>query len=295
MKVRQSEIWGLKLVGYLFLAGLGSGAFGVAAALDLQTNGQIRGMTYIGAWIGLLCVGLGALLLLWDLGVPQRAFRLVGNTSSLISAGTVILSVLLVLAAITIAVSLFSLGVDPTAYRFLMALAALFALATSIYVGFLLAVVKCRPFWNTPLLPLLFVTSSLSTGISALTLVGSTAGGLHVPVAVAGFMASGELLLLAIEFLMVAFYVVTMENSLPQARAGVHRLVAGDLAAAFWIGVVALGLLLPLALLAAGTSVPPVSLSLLVLIGGFSLRYCVLFAGARALLPGEAPQAAFVR
>ena len=94
---------------------------------------------------------------------------------------------------------------------------------------------------------------------------------------------------------MVAFYVVIMENSLPQARAGAHRLVAGDLAALFWIGVVMLGLLLPLALMAARVSLPPAFLSALVLIGGFSLRYCVLSAGARALLPGETRQAAFVR
>ncbi len=295
MKARQGEIWGMKLVGYLFLAGLGSGAFGVAAGIDLQTNGQLRGITYIGAWIGLLCVGLGALLLLWDLGIPRFAFRLVGNRSSLISAGTVILSVLLALAAITIAVSLFSMSIDPAAYRVLMILAAIFALATSIYVGFLLAVVKCRPFWNTPLLPLLFVTSSLSTGISALTLVGSAAGGLRLPATVADLLASGEFWLLAIEFLMVAFYAVIMENSLPQARVGVRRLVAGDLAAVFWIGVVLLGLLLPLILMAAGSSMPSASLSVLVLIGGFSLRYCVLSAGARALLPGEAREAAFVR
>ena len=176
-----------------------------------------------------------------------------------------------------------------------MILSAVFALATSIYVGFLLAVVKCRPFWNTPLLPVLFVTSSLSTGISALTLAGSAAGGLHVPAAVSGILHSGELWLLAIEVLMVAFYVVIMENSLPQARVGARRLVAGDVAALFWIGVVMLGLLLPLALMAARVSLPPAFLSALVLIGGFSLRYCVLSAGSRALLPGETRQAAFVR
>lgn len=294
MKSGQGEIWGLKVVGYLFLAGLGSGAFAAAAGLDWQTNGQTRDLTNIGAWVGLLGVGLGALLLLWDLGIPRRFFRLVGNKSSPISAGTVILTVLLVLAAITIIVNLLSVSISPGAYRILMVLAALFALATSIYVGFLLAVVKCRPFWNTPLLPLLFVVSSLSTGVSALTLVGSAAGGMRVPATSAELVASGEMLLLGLEFVMVAFYVATMENSLPQARVAVGRLLRGDLAAVFWLGVVVLGLLLPLALMAAG-AVPPSSAAVLVLIGGFSLRLSVLSAGARSLLPGEAQEAAFVR
>lgn len=295
MKAKQEGIWGLQVVGYLFLAGLGSGAFGVAAGLDWQTNGQTRDLTNIGAWIGLLGVGCGCLLLLWDLGVPQRAFRLVGSRSSIISYGTAILSVLLLLAFITIVINLFSIKVDPTAYRVLMVLAGIFALATSIYVGFLLAVVKCRPFWNTPLLPLLFVMSSLSTGISALTLVASVVSGLRAPAGAVDLMASGEVLLLSLEFLMVAFYVVTMENSVPQARVGVRRLVRGDLAAVFWLGLVVVGLLLPLVLMAAGAVVPPASVAVLVMIGGFSLRYSVLSAGARALLPGEAQQAAFVR
>lgn len=214
---------------------------------------------------GLLGVGFGALLLLWDLGIPQRAFRLVGSKTSLISYGTIILTVLLVLAAVAIAVNLFSIGIGPTAYGVLMVFATVFALATSIYIGFLLAVVKCRPFWNTPLLPLLFVVSSASTGISALTIVGSVAGGLRVPASAAGLMASGEFLFLGLEFLMVAFYMATMENSLPQARVAVRRLVRGDLAPVFWLGVVVVGLLLPLILMAAGTVVPPSAVAVLVL------------------------------
>ena len=292
---RKGEIWGLKVVGYLFLAGLGSGAFGAAAGLDLHTNGQSRDLTNIGAWIGLLGVGLGALLLLWDLGMPHRFFRLVGNKSSLISAGTVILTVLLVLASITIIVAVFSPGISPTVYRALMVLAAGFGLATSIYVGFLLAVVKCRPFWNTPLLPLLFVVSSFSTGVSALSSVASTASGLRVPAAAADILSSGEVLLLGLELVMVAFYVATMENALPQARIAVRRWVRGDLAAVFWLGIVVGGLMLPLVLMVAGVLVPPPLVAILILAGGFSLRYGVLSAGARSLVPGEAQQAAFVR
>jgi formate-dependent nitrite reductase membrane component NrfD len=126
-------------------------------------------------------------------------------------------------------------------------------------------------------------------------LVGSMASGLRLPAAAADLLASVLLLFLGLELLMVTFYVATMENSLPPAKMAVRRLVRGDLAAVFWLGVVVVGRLLPLVLMAASIVVPPASVAVLVLVGGYSLRYSVLSAGARALLPGETSPAAFVR
>ena len=295
MKRRQNtEIWGLKVVGYLFLAGLGAGSIAIAAALDLNTNGQARALTLVGACMALLGVGIGSLLLLADLGVPLRAFRLVGNKSSLISIGSVILSSLLVLAFITVLVGLFSTNAG-TLFTVLLVADVVLALAGSLYIGFLLAVVKCRPFWNTPLLPLLFVMSSLSTGVAMLTLVASIGGAIGYAISVPEQIAGIETILLTVELLMVASYVITMENSLPQARSSVRRLISGDLAMMFWTGVVLAGLVLPLGLQVVDLTATAWVAAVLVLIGGFSLRYTFLFAGVRALLPGEARAAAMLR
>jgi formate-dependent nitrite reductase membrane component NrfD len=45
---------------------------------------------------------------------------------------------------------------------------AVLALATGTYTGLLLAVIKAVPFWSTGIMPLLFVVSALSTGLSLL-------------------------------------------------------------------------------------------------------------------------------
>lgn len=52
----------------------------------------------------------------------------------------------------------------------LLIFGAILALATGTYTGLLIAVVKAVPLWNTFLMPVLFVVSALSTGMSATVL-----------------------------------------------------------------------------------------------------------------------------
>ena len=128
-----------------------------------------------------------------------------------------------------------------------------------------------------------------------LVLIGGVGTALSYAMRVPDLLISIETMVLFVELLMVATYVLTMENSLPDARYAVRRLLTGDLSMWFWIGVVVLGLIVPLLLELLGVPVATVLASVFVLIGGFSLRYSFLYAGARALLPGEARAAAMLR
>lgn len=284
---KHREIWGWKAAGYLFLAGLGAGSLGVASGLRLLTGDLSRSIVAAGSWVGLLGIGLGGLFLVWDLGVPGRFLKLARYIA------TPVLLASSMLAVANIAISLFVGDFGRTPAAILAVVTLLSALSTCIYLGFVLAKIKCRPFWNTPALPLLFLLSSGVTGIAGLALLGAATGWLGQSDSARGLLAPILVELLGMECVVLTFYLVTMANSLPEARSSVRRLLRGDAAPVFWGGSVVAGLVVPLVLVAA-TGLPLWVPAIPALAGGLSLCHSVLSAGARALLPGEPPEAAFV-
>ena len=65
--------WGWLLAAYLFLGGVGAGAYVIAALHGFMT-GEVTLATSIGLWISWPAVGLGTICLLADLGNPMKAF-----------------------------------------------------------------------------------------------------------------------------------------------------------------------------------------------------------------------------
>jgi len=294
------NIWGPLIAWYLFLAGAGAGAYLVGVAADYLGE-RYRPLVKPGVYLGAPLVAIGSLLLLLDLGAPLRFWRgFFRPGSSMISVGIIIISVFIILGAIHIAVLLFKLPVSRRALRWLGGINALFALGTAIYTGLLLGVVKAVPFWNTPMLPLLFLVSALSTGVGAVLLVV----GLQRWVAPKSVEAEGEqvtesvhalarvdLPLIVTELLVLFFLLFVMAASTSVAAESARYLVAGGYAVAFWLGVVVIGLLVPVTLeawsLTRGKGLSLARLAdlgvvtgLCLLVGGLILRYAVLAAGA---------------
>jgi formate-dependent nitrite reductase membrane component NrfD len=80
-------MFSLYIVWYLFLAGAGSGAYVLAATFSLITEQsqsesvrEYRGITQGGFYLGPLLVLLGAVFLIFDLGSPEKAYRLFLST-----------------------------------------------------------------------------------------------------------------------------------------------------------------------------------------------------------------------
>ncbi|MFC1904330.1 NrfD/PsrC family molybdoenzyme membrane anchor subunit [Chloroflexota bacterium] len=288
--VKESKlIWGLKVTFYLFLGGVGSGALGLTAFLNLIYKGQYDQVNNVGAWIGLLAVAIGVLLLMADLGVPSRSWRLVFNRDSMISIGSIILSLFLLIAGASVSLSLsfFPWYGDYAVSQTVGILGVILAFATAAYTGLLLGVVKARPFWNTPLLPILWVVSSISAGIASVTLM-STLFAVNLRWDQTVLLGRVEMYLLVAELVMIGLYLLVMHNSAPVAARSVYLLVKGRLSLTFWIGLVVLGLVLPLVIYLGNLGGPIIFIAdFMVLIGAFLLRYIFLRSGLRALVPGE--------
>ncbi len=273
-------VWGWKIATYLFLAGAGAGAYLVGSAALLWPGLASPPAATLFMEVGAAAVAVSVLFLIGDLGRPRYFLRaLLRPGRSWLARGSWILIAFCALAAATL------LARTPQG---LTAVSLALAVAVATYTGLLLGTMLARPLWNTPALPVLFLVSALSTGM-ALCLLFGMAFGMAPGVLGAAVASTGAVLraphigLLALEMLVLYFYLSIAHG---RSRDSVELLVRGRLALGFWGGVVGIGLVLPLALLAAeGGGESLIALEIVaecaVLVGGYLLRRLILAAGIR--------------
>jgi protein NrfD len=180
-----------------------------------------------------------------------------------------------------------SSGVWAVNYVF-MALAGVFCVMTSIYCGFAMSYCKSVPFWNTGLLPIVFLFMGIADGLALIMGVGLVTGQDVVALA-----ESVTRIMLILNSLLIVAYLVNANYQSETAELSVKELVRGRLAWVFWLGIVALGIVVPLVIsVASYFTGSEAATGLLVFaiichtIGAFSLKYGVLKVGIyRPLLP----------
>jgi formate-dependent nitrite reductase membrane component NrfD len=173
-----------------------------------------------------------------------------------------------------------------------------------IYTGVLLSALGARPLWNSALLGPLFLFSGLSTGAAVLHLlshlrppasrdngdfsdaiVSALAHWLRPPQdSLDGHrkLEHADNSFLTIEFVLLALFLGGLMTSTQAHQDGAQLILTGPWAASFWVFVVGMGILLPLALQflqARGRIQATIVPSLLVLGGGLALRLILVGAG----------------
>lgn len=289
-------VWGWKVAAYLFLAGVGAGAYSTGAIADLLGEGW-ETVSRAGISLGPLLVLASTAFLIADLGAPSGFLRAGARPrSSWISRGVIILTVFVIIGLINIFFRIWPWNAleEATTARLALEICGLvFALLTAVYTGLLLGAVRPIPFWNSPVLPVLFLLSALSTGVMALLLTLSLSSGaaLHAQLS---SLARADALILGFESVVVLFYLYGCYSS-PVSRPSAQLLLTGALAPVFWLGLVAAGLAIPLALelshlsqSGAGTPEGSAALTILAAIlgltGGLMLRYLVVSGGVKVPL-----------
>ena len=307
--------WGLPVILYLFLAGVGAGALTVSASVLLRGGGggfggQHYAIARYGAFLAPLPVMLGSGMLIFELGSFEAGnyFRFLNlytviNLSPM-SIGTWLLTVFLGVSVLY-AYTFWSRTAAPgdALDRLRQALAWVsvpLGLAVAIYTGVLLGAMPARPFWNSPILALLFLMSSLSTGVAAIMLARVLFGdGMEGAAAEAHEDESGyiltasDALLIGFELTAIFLFLMFAHLTVGDVKYAVSVILyGGSLAVLFWFGVVLIGLVLPglteilyvsrKLLYHNAFTVPrsaELGLPVAVLFGGFMLRYVVVIAG----------------
>ena len=281
-------IWGAPIAWYLFLAGLGGGAYITSAFLRWR-HPEAQGMRRVGHFIAPVAVAIGLVLLMVDaeagLHNPLRFALLLTNFGSVMTWGVVFLSVFMVIALATAVLDIMKKKTP----GWIELAGAVMALCVAVYTGALLGVCKTFPLWNNALLPVLFMVSALSAGAASVLLVAVFRHADEFNKA--GVLKKFHFCLPIIETLLVAsLCFITAFNSTAGFES-VMSLVAGEWAVWFWLGLVFFGLILPTALetwllffsskefeeskkahlISAASDAG-------VLVGGFMLRYLVVMA-----------------
>ena len=161
--------WGILLVAYLFVGGMAGGSYIVAALADLLGKGKYRVLSKSGVYVSLLSIIAGLALLILDLGrfevdplTPLNAY--VNFPTSIMSVGTWIVTAFIIVSLLT-SILWFFQGSD--IIRKLLEVAGIvLGGSTAAYTGLLLAFSRGRLFWNTPYLPWLFIISGSLTGLA---------------------------------------------------------------------------------------------------------------------------------
>ena len=315
--------WGLPVILYLFLAGVGAGAVTVSASVLLRGGGGEFGGAHFalaryGALVGPIPVMLGTFLIIFELGRPFRMMNLfkVVNLSPMNIGSWLLMFFIFIslLYALTFLPTLFArlerLGERLAPVRTGLAwLSVPLGIAVAVYTGVMLGAMPSRPFWNSPILALLFLISALSTGVAVILLFralfeighptdregpAAEPGG-HVPGSdQSGYLlAASDVMLIGFELMVIFLFLMFAHLTIGNVKYAVSAILpGGEWAGSFWLWVVLVGLVIP-ALVElvfvipkllyhrayAAPRIVEIMVPVAVLIGGFMLRYIVVVVG----------------
>ncbi|MGZ6231417.1 MAG: NrfD/PsrC family molybdoenzyme membrane anchor subunit [Syntrophales bacterium] len=266
------EKGGIKLWLAFFFIELGAGMFFVASLFD-------NFWAMVLGW--LLCAVLGGGLHLLYLGKPLRFWRMAfssGWKTSWISRGILFVSLFLLLGLIHM-----FLIQSATRFTALLVAADIFAFLTVIYGGFAMNSVNGIPLWNTALLPVLYVVSGLWGGAEVTLGISLGSGGMVVGRAIEEWIR----ILLIGYLLLIPVYLMSVRYTSSTGQVSVTSMLQGKWSSLFWIAVVILGMVIPLAAVINSivAGLEGISMAFLYaaifsgLIGDLAMRYLILRCG----------------
>jgi formate-dependent nitrite reductase membrane component NrfD len=151
----------------------------------------------------------------------------------------------------------------------------IYAVILGIYTGILLSAFNARPLWNTSILGPLFLASGLSAGAATILLLSKSA-------IERKRFAQIDLVIIGIElFLIIHLFMGFMASTQVQIDAA-RLFLGGPYTMAFWIFVVAIGMVLPAILEIMelrNFHIPVWFPPLLVLFGSIMFRFIIVYAG----------------
>lgn len=295
--------WEPPIALYLFLGGLAGGILFLSAIFNSIVIPGHAEIFALPVFVSLVCVAIGCVFLVIDLGQPGVFWRVWTTATSIIKWGATFLviaavfALLFFLAFIGDAWTIFaplSDALKPASGVFLI-IAGFFGLCIMMYTGIMLSTLKAHAFWATPALPVLFTVSAISTGCAAIVL---SIGGWPAAVTMEAIEASEvvlhtlhtvDIILVVTEFIILMTMVLSFLGAgNVTAKKAAKRWVCGSYAIAFWGGMIAVGLVIPFILYVGGSGAASELVApILVLIGGCLLRFLVVNTDDRAPIPGE--------
>jgi formate-dependent nitrite reductase membrane component NrfD len=295
--------WGWWVVLYFFFGGIAAGAYFIATLIDLFGEERDRPIAKLGYYIAAPLVALCGVLLIVDLGRPERFWHMLIQSItgwpmfkywSPMSVGAWALMIFGLFAGASFVGVLAEdgrLGLrrfsglarhlhEGPVGKIFQVIGCLFGFFIASYTGALLTATN-QPFWSdSPLIGALFLASAASTGIATLLLILSFQR-IAPPDSVASLERTDRWAMLLELVLLIAF-VVSLGSLAMAFLSSLYGIL-------LVVGTLLAGVLIPLLLhwrpRALGSSRTLV-VAVLALIGGFILRYAIVMAGQHVAVAG---------
>jgi formate-dependent nitrite reductase membrane component NrfD len=286
------HVWGWEIPVYLFLGGWVAGSMVLSGWFMRRGSAAGSGSVSVALpWISLVLISLGMGALFLDLEHKLYVWRMyltLQPASPMSWGGWILLLVypVLLLAAFASVpralldrwpslVALADRTRSPAAMRRLGTANILVGVALGIYTGILLSSLGARPLWASAALGPLFLVSGLSTGAAFAHLIARNQDEQAT-------LLRADNVFLMVELALIALFLVGHLTSDAVHAGAAALLLGGPYTAIFWVFVVGLGILLPLAIqsLMASHRIPHTLVApLLVMLGGLALRFVIVAAG----------------
>ncbi|QWR78355.1 NrfD/PsrC family molybdoenzyme membrane anchor subunit [Candidatus Magnetomonas plexicatena] len=288
--------WNYIIAFYLFTAGISAGAVLVGSIAKFIDSGKYRLTIKTAALTAPFPIMVGMLGLVYDLEKPMYFWRLftVFEITSVMSVGAWIIFLFSIICGINFIaelpdkydfLKLRNLFKSPSVKNLLNVSGFVLAFSTATYTGVLLCCLSARPFWNSPMLPLMFMFSAVIDGIAVIRLIALFSKPdevkqnnhlLHIM----------DMVLVPFLALSIILFLFGLYNSTDYARSSVSLVLSGELRISFFAGVLLIGIIVPVLFgiyeFFSGYKLS-VNLKIVVLlstlIGGYMLRYVVIYAG----------------
>lgn len=273
VKYTPQKVW-IERKGLIIWLSMYFGMFGGGAYLVSLYFNNLAGMFI--SWLIVLVIKSG--LHVAHAEKPLKLWRmLLRPQTSWISRGLILTILFIVFSAAQLA---FSVGAPGTVGELIFkVLGGIAAFGVMVYAGFVLSYVGGIPFWNVAVLPTLFILWGILSGLSLVSIAGLDGGGVKTAM-VAGIVLSAAALVV------IGLYLWTETYGGPTAKESVRELTRGSLGVLWGIGVIFIGIMIPLAVsLITYFSGSQFNSSLTILIflcemiGGLAFTYGVLKVG----------------
>jgi len=280
------DTWGWMLAADFFLAGMGAATLAIAAFSDLSSEFAVPLAARLAAPV---LIAMGAGLLVLELGKPFQGWRVFMNPKAILTFGAWNMTLAIVLGAVKAAFYLPQVAArvplvnNVTLQNLLSVLLLVIGLIVSSYPGVLLARHVARPFWTGPGIAVLFLLSSLITGVALIQLASAFSASSSGADLRWVLLASAVL-----QTLLWPLYLYVKRTGTTQREAEAARTwISGSSASAFWLGLFGCGSVLVVAVQLAAPHFTAMS-AVFCLVGGATLRYMVVLSGKqRTWIAGE--------
>jgi formate-dependent nitrite reductase membrane component NrfD len=310
MPLLKSPDWPLLIDLYFFLGGLAAGAFVIATVAHLLGGQRHREVVRVGYYVALLAVIPAPLLLILDLGIPSRFLHMLASFKpdltigreailwgpfhlkpfspmSMGAWGLLGFGLFSLLAALSVFVEDVRPGRSLSRLRTAAGIiGGFFAFFLAAYPGVLLGASAPPLLQNAHFLGLLFLAVGMTSGAAAIMLILSSMG----PTISTSLAPLRRIIIpsLTLQVLAIALFLAAVRTSGAEgASQALAHLLGGGYGVVFWLGAVVVGSLVPLVITLRsrpGTAVRPmVVAAVLILVGGFLVKYVIIAAGQVAL------------